>query len=145
MSLEFRQGTVQDFDWIWELRREGLARYVEEALGRSEEVQHLQFRENFTPELWQILIHDGDEVGAQLAFERPQELYLAYVLIAPAFRDRGLGSIATRLLQSRSAELGIPFRLHVMSANTKAAAFYERLGFKLIGEAEGRKAYEWQP
>ncbi len=62
--------------------------------------------------------------------------YLSSIGTLPAFRGRGLASLATRaaIAAAREVEKGIPY-LGVFSGNTTAIRLYERLGFRSVGES----------
>lgn len=79
---------------------------------------------------------------ARTELNDPQSYLLNSIAIMPAYQRRGIG---TRLVEAVAAEaLEQKFSsitLHVWADNTKAIAFYQKLGFKMDGHA----AIPWHP
>jgi ribosomal protein S18 acetylase RimI-like enzyme len=61
--------------------------------------------------------------------------YLSSIGTRPAFRNRGLGALATALAMRDALVGGSPFiHLAVDEDNERAVRLYERLGFATVGE-----------
>ena len=94
--------------------------------------------------LGEVVEAAGEVVGQWLVERGPEELYLARVMIAPAWRGRG---IATHLIQNLQAEArarGVGVALSVWEENP-ARALYERLGFVAQAQREFRVPMRWEP
>ena len=62
--------------------------------------------------------------------------YLSSIGTRPAFRNRGLGALATALAVRDALRAGSPVvHLAVEADNDRALRLYERLGFAKVGEA----------
>src|SRR5689334_6416374 len=59
------------------------------------------------------------------------EAQIAWVATLPGYRGRGVGSAVMRFLLAAADERGVP--LVLLSAQTHALAFYQRLGFTPYG------------
>ena len=53
-------------------------------------------------------------------------------------QGRGLGTAILRSLLRRAADASKPLSLHVLKANPRAAALYEREGLRVVGSEEVR-------
>ena len=71
------------------------------------------------------------------------ELYLSQMYIQPALQNRGIGTILVRDLCERANTEGKHLTLDVMN-NNRARVFYERLGFRVVGESEYKFEMQWR-
>ncbi len=58
------------------------------------------------------------------------------LFILPEYQSRGIGEGAMMLIIKDADNSKLPVRLRVLKVNPKALAFYQRLGFKQIGETD---------
>ena len=79
-------------------------------------------------------LETGDVIAtARLVFgEEPGEARIGRVAVLPAARHRGLGTMLMRALERRALLSVEPITIF-LSAQIAAAAFYEKLGYQLIG------------
>jgi GNAT superfamily N-acetyltransferase len=121
-----------DYSWAFELVRAALGEYVTRTWGWDETLQQQLFAEEFERQPGQIIqVHDQD-VGVLVVEERSDELYLRRLLLLPEHQNHGLGTDIVRGLLKRAADTGRPLSLHVLKANTRAAALYEREGLRVV-------------
>jgi len=62
--------------------------------------------------------------------------------VSPSHQGRGLGS---RCLAFMKGEAGRPIELRVLKHDPRARAFYERHGFRVIGETDDHHELRWDP
>lgn len=121
-----------DFDFIYEVARSTMRQYVTEIWGWDEAFQSKQFRDNFHPGEWQVLVVDNKMAGCVNVRYRDTEIFLANIYILPEFQRRGIGSSIIGGLQQTGVETGRPVRLHVLTSNRDAYRLYLRLGFRVV-------------
>lgn len=121
-----------DYDWAFELVRATLGEYVEQTWGWDEAVQQELFAKSFESQPGQIIQVQGQDVGMLVVEERPNELYLSRLLLLPENQNQGLGTDIFRSLLERAVDTGRPLSLHVLKANPRAAALYEREGLRAV-------------
>lgn len=125
---------------------ERLARIVESTYEDSRDCPRLQSKRSTTESLesyravgasgdrwWWILEHRSTDVGCLLLADHPsqQQWELVYVGIAPPFRGRRWGLLATRFALQEAASHGRDrLVLSVDLANEPACSMYARLGFE---------------
>lgn len=86
-------------------------------------------------------ILNGKIVGLScVRHKRDGTTMLYFVTIDPECRSKGIGEKLLTWVMMRGPHQRM--RLNVMKDNTKAIAFYDRLGFAVVGEA--MKATAWQ-
>jgi ribosomal protein S18 acetylase RimI-like enzyme len=83
----------------------------------------------------QIILRDDRPVGVVWVSRDEREIRLADLALLPAHRGSGIGAILIRELIDESDRTGKPVRLMVLKMNPGALRLYERLGFKVLGDA----------
>lgn len=72
----------------------------------------------------------------------PRVVFIVDLVLLPAHRGSGHGTALLVELIAWSHLRGLPVRLHVEKRNTRAAALYERLGFRVIEELAQHRLME---
>lgn len=86
-----------------------------------------------------VIERGGEGVGRIYVDTTSKEVRLMEVTLLPSWRNRGIGTLLTRLLLDHADALGRPVSLHVEPFNP-AKRMYERLGFAVV---ETRGLYEF--
>lgn len=87
-------------------------------------------RNNFRPEIHQIIQCDEDDIGCIALIDEPDALTLEKLYILPSHQNRGIGTFLLRCLIERADAGGQAIRLRVLHVNP-ARQFYERNGFRI--------------
>lgn len=138
MEYRFRPATAADYDFLYWLHAATIREAVAATWGWDEIFQRQRFRQHFDPDVQQIIVVDGKDVGVLKLEERPGEPFLSLIEIAPAYQGQGLGTRIIRDLLQEVHGAGKALTLHVLKANPRARALYERLGFTVVEEREER-------
>jgi len=138
-----RAATSADFDWLRHLHHETLRDTITQQFGWDEPWQDAYFTAHFNPTDTQIVQAGGVDAGMIEVHTLPDELFLANILIVPAYANRGLGTALIRDLQQRAANEGVSVRLQVLFANP-ARVLYERLGFTEERRTETHHVMRWR-
>jgi ribosomal protein S18 acetylase RimI-like enzyme len=88
----------------------------------------------------QALFHGSQILVAEAShriagFSGSRDSFITWLFVHPAFRRKG---VATALVREMLARLQAPVTLNVMMSNTPARTLYERLGFSVEREFEGK-------
>jgi ribosomal protein S18 acetylase RimI-like enzyme len=75
--------------------------------------------------------------------QREAGLHLANLHLLPAYQSRGLGTAIIRDLQARATAAGLPLTTQALKVNP-ACAFYQRLGFRIMGDTGIRYRLIWE-
>jgi GNAT superfamily N-acetyltransferase len=132
-AYRLRAATQRDAAFIYGLRVAGLRPYVARIWGWDDAVQAARFREQVAPVRYDIIVVDGRDVGAVAVEWRRDEVLLADIEVAPAWRGRGLGTAIIGEVLAEAERRGLPVILQVLKGNP-ARRLYERLGFRVVGE-----------
>jgi ribosomal protein S18 acetylase RimI-like enzyme len=135
---ELRPATSADRDFLFELHRATMRRYVEPIFGWDDTKQAELFDESFTPADCQIIQVGGEDAGVLEIAETAAEIWLTLIEIDPRWQGVGIGTSVVRSLLRRGAKTGRPVGLRVLRTNTPARALYERLGFVTFRETDER-------
>jgi ribosomal protein S18 acetylase RimI-like enzyme len=144
MNISRRPATPADEEYARATHHAAYRDVVERQFGHwNEEQQDSFFEAGWATAQHDIVLLDGERVGYCAIEERPDDIHVFELVIAPAAQDRG---IATRLLldvQETARRLGRPVRLGTFHAN-RALALYSRLGFVPIGRTPTHVLMEWR-
>jgi len=141
-SLNIRKGRPEDADWLYQLFRAAMQRYIDKAWGWDELLQREGFITSLPATSFRVLERESAPVGSYHLSEKPEVLILDMILVDADHQGRGLGSFMMREIQSRSKELAKPVELSVLKINP-ARAFHEALGFCQMAEEEHSVRMRW--
>lgn len=106
------------------------------------QAQRTAYRSMFPTADFAILLCETAAAGRIVVHQSPVEVRLVDLIIAPALRNRGLGSALLRALLAEAARQNKPARLHVLQ-NNRATRLYQRLGFRRIAVHGLHEEMEW--
>lgn len=95
-----------------------------------------QFREQLRLQDSCVVSEDGTDVGFYTAFSGQARFLLGTLCILPTHQSKGIGTEVMRRLMLGNERSQLPFVLYVLKTNPAAKRFYERLGFRIIGESQ---------
>lgn len=138
-----RPAVESDVDFIYALREAAYRERVEALFGPWLEPQQRELLANDMAETpYQIVLDDGVAVGAIAVAHHADHDFLDDIMIAPAHRDRRIGTHVMRELMTAARARAVPLRLSVLDGN-RVRALYERLGFRATLVVPPRTKFEW--
>ena len=119
---------------VWTSRFTGfdLPRMVRQAVFVEEQGFALEFDDRDDTSLHLSLWHDGQPAGCARLYEDEGRFHLGRVAVLPAFRKLGLGQLLVEEAGRKAARLG--GKTLELSAQCHALPFYEKLGYRPLGE-----------
>jgi ribosomal protein S18 acetylase RimI-like enzyme len=130
--LNKRPATSADYEFLYNLHKAAMQTAVSQTWGWDEAWQQNYFKGKFDPAKREILLWDGQEIGALSLKASAEELYLAYIAILPRFQGSGWGPAVIQELIQQAEQQNKPLTLHVLQTNPLAKKLCERLGFQLV-------------
>ena len=100
--IEFRPAVAEDFAFLLMLHQAGLKEYVSQIWPWDDAEEEKRLRDQFEPTKLQVILLEGRDVGI-LQVEEGNEIFLARILIAPAYQNRCLGSLVIRQVIAQRA------------------------------------------
>lgn len=135
MDVEFRPASEDDREVLWDLNRSGFGEVVAKQFGATEEDQRAHFDAHFAIAGVQLIFSSCDLIGYLHTESRGDHLYVVGIVLAPPFRQRGIGTQIMASILEEARRGGQDVRLQVLKANS-ATSFYEKLGFAIAGETD---------
>ncbi len=108
---------------------------VEQFGGWDEQRQQGFFDEKWRTEQFEIVLADGDPVGAISVSIEPDHVHLNEMLVLPEHQGQGIGTSLLERVEANARERRLPVRLRVLHLN-RARHLYERHGFEVTGRTE---------
>ena len=144
MRLSRHPATRHDFEFARTVHHEAYRSWVVAQFGPWDEAaQDRFFKECWERQPHEIIEADGRACGYCSIEKTDEATHLREFAIDRRFRGRGIGGQFLRSLVSEFGLRGKPFRLRVFEANTRAIAFYRRIGFVETGATEKQLLFEW--
>lgn len=138
MEYSFRQCSLDDFDFLFNLKKENFKWYVDKIWGWQDDDQKQRLMQDLNEHLAhkRIIIADNKPIGIYAVHTTEDgDLFINEISISKEYQSKGIGR---KILESQLEEnhkKGIRTILQVFKDNT-AKKLYEQLGFKVYGETE---------
>jgi ribosomal protein S18 acetylase RimI-like enzyme len=129
--LTLRKATPNDSEFAYCAKRAAFKEYVEDW---DEAEQRQLHQQRFGAQDFRIIHHAGTDVGVIAVVVAPDCVTVNQLFLLPAYQGKGIGHRCMLLVLEEARQLGLPVRLRVTKVNTRALAFYQRLGFVRTGE-----------
>ena len=97
--------------------------------------QDTHYRARYHGASLDVLLVAGAPAGRLYVSRRPREIRLMDIALLPAFRGHGIGERVLRDLCTEADRDGKVLSMH-MESNNPARRLYERLGFRVVHQAE---------
>jgi GNAT superfamily N-acetyltransferase len=101
------------------------------------------YREHYPNTSFDVILHDGQEVGRLYVSRWPDEIRIVDIALLPDSCNRGIGTALLCQLQTEAQAAGKPLRIHVERFNP-ALKLYARLGFREIEDKGVYLFMEWR-
>ncbi len=138
IGVSLRPAVPEDREFLFELHRASMGRYVEELFGPWDDaVQWGFFDRWFRPEHTFVIRVGGEDVGVLAFEEREDDVYVTRIEVRPDRQGQGIGTAVLQRLLDQAHEAGKAVSLHVFEINP-ARELYRRLGFTTSSERDGR-------
>jgi ribosomal protein S18 acetylase RimI-like enzyme len=136
-----RPATDADRDFLFDLHRQAIRDYVEPVWGWNDVAQQRLFDERFASRPYQVIQAGSEDIGVLQLQDRPGEVVLDLIELLPAWQGKGIGTAIIRSLLAQ----GKAVSLRVLTSNPRAAALYERLGFRTVRRTPERLFMRAEP
>ena len=134
--LELRQANSDDYNFLYNLKKETLKKYISKTWGWDEKWQKEYFSKNFKSEILKIIIKAGKEIGCISIIDEEDHIFLSLIEILPNYQNQGTGSRLIKDLLVKAEKLNKIVNLQVLKTNEKAQKLYLRLGFIIEEETD---------
>jgi ribosomal protein S18 acetylase RimI-like enzyme len=143
LAITRRAATVTDRAFACRTHHLAYRNVVERQFGAwVEEQQDGFFQSSWAAQPHEIVLFEGEPCGYVCVEDRPAEVYLRELVVAPHYQGQGIGSAVLDAVIEHARARGVPVRLGTHRAN-RAANLYRRLGFRQIGSTDTHLLFEW--
>ena len=134
-DIGLRSATHDDSEFVYQTKKAALGKYIAQTWGWDEQFQREYHRKDFDPSVIQIVTLQDKDIGWVIFTRSDDQIQINDLYILPEYQRRGIGSHLLSKLLEEAREKHIPVRLGVLKVNP-ARRFYEKLGFRVVGETE---------
>ena len=138
MEYSFRNCTVNDFDFLFELKKQNFKWYVDKIWGWKDDEQKERLKQDLEEHLAhkRIILIDNKPVGIYVVhITENGDLFINEISILREYQNKGIGRKILEEQLKENQSKGIRTILQVFKDNP-AKSLYEKLGFKVYGETE---------
>ena len=133
-NLQLRKATAENSEFTYQTEKSAFREYVEKVRGWDEDREQQFHLKCFASQDFQIIQVSGVDVGFLSLTRQPDFIKVHKLFISPKHQSKGFGEAVMKLLIEEASALKLPVRLQVLKVNSRAFAFYQRLGFKRTSE-----------
>ncbi len=137
LAFELRPAKAQDLDFCWPIYRDAMQSLAGKLMEWREPVQRRVVEKALAAGGSSILRAEGADAGWVDVAETRHVVQLRQLYLAPAMRNRGLGTAFLNWMKERADRKRKDLTLEVL-ANNPARHLYERLGFKAVSTTDNR-------
>lgn len=135
-TIKLRTACQDDKEFVYQVKCAAMKEYIEQTWGWDEHFQRELHERRFGSQEFQIVSLDGHDVGIMSVALEPDCVFLNLIYILPEHQGQGIGRKCMLTVFERATKSNLPIKLKVLKVNTRAAAFYERLGFVIAGDTD---------
>lgn len=147
-ELSFRKAHTSDSKFVFTVKKAAFREYVEQVWGWDDNYQRELHNRRFAAQDVCIIQFRGTDVGFLSTASTPDTLKVNQLFILPEYQGKGIGSACMMRLVDDARLEGKSVALQVLKVNTRGTAFYQRLGFLIVGESsthlQMKKLYEFR-
>jgi ribosomal protein S18 acetylase RimI-like enzyme len=131
-----RKATTDDLFLSYEIRKNAMFKYISESKGWDEKYEIKNHKLDFNTDVMRIIEVDGKPAGVIESVVEDGNINVHGIYILKEFQNFKIGSrVMKEIIHTADAEKK-SILLQVLKVNSKANAFYERIGFKVYSENE---------
>lgn len=142
IKFDLRNATVDDIEFIFQLRVETMKKDFDNTFGWYEDEQRKRAADEI--QNVKIIMVEQQDIGVIKIIPKSNELHLHQMQILPKSQGKGIGTELVRRVIDRAEKLNISVTLLVLKGAV-AKCLYDRLGFYITDEYENNYKMCWQP
>lgn len=136
-SITLRKYTINDYQFVYEVKRNAYKKYVEECWGEWDEETQQKYFENFINQVKDnayIIQYDNKDIGFYNGESLENGNYeIGNICIIPEYQGKGIGTKILKNMLEKYSDTNIEIQYFKQNP---VGNLYERLGFEKSGETE---------
>ena len=133
-GLKVRKAQATDSEFVFAVKKAAFREYVEQIWGWEDTYQRDLHNRRFDSQDIRIVQFDGTDVGFLSTRNTPDTFKVDQLYILPEYQGKGIGAACMKRIIEDAKREQKPVTLQVLKINTRATAFYQRLGFTIVDE-----------
>ncbi len=133
-GLKFRKAQATDNEFVFAVKKAAFREYVEQIWGWDDTYQRDLHDRRFASQDIRIIQFRGTDVGFLSTSNTSDTLNVDQIYLLPKYQGRGIGAACMKRIIDDADREQKPVTLQVLKINPRATAFYQRLGFTIVGE-----------
>ena len=133
-ELNIRKADATDSDFVFAVKKTAFREYVEQVEEWDDTHQRGLHNKRFDSQNFRIIQFQGNDIGFFSTSCTSDSLKVYQFFIHPEYQGRGIGSACMTSILADANAAGKAVNLQVLKINIRGIAFYQRLGFSIIGE-----------
>ena len=134
-EFELRKAGPTDSEFAYRVKKASSREYVEKVWGWDEGQQLELHQQRFGTQDFRVISVAGEDVGIMAVVLASDCVKVNQLFLLPKHQGRGIGRKCMLRIIGVARRLSLPVRLRVLRVNSRAFAFYRRLGFRSIGQS----------
>lgn len=132
--VTLRNAGPKDSEFAYCVKKAAFREYVEKVWGWDEDEQRHLHERRFTAQDFRVIKLAGTDIGIMAVVVAPDCVKVNQLFVLPEHQGKGIGRECMLLIMQEARRLGLPVRLRVLKVNSRAQAFFQRLGFTRTAE-----------
>jgi len=135
-NVKLRKAMDNDSELAYQIKKAAFREYVEKVWGWDENIQRQLHERRFSSQDFQVIQVSDIDIGILAVVRQADCLKVNQMYIMPEYQGKGIGAECILRIIEDATLSKLPIRLQVLKVNSRASAFYQRLGFKSTGETK---------
>ena len=133
-ELSIRKAQATDSEFVFAVKKAAFREYVEQIWGWEDTYQRELHNRRFASQNIRIIQFHGTDTGFLSTRKTPDTFKVDQLYILPEHQGKGIGAACMKRIIDDANREQKPVTLQVLKINTRATAFYQRLGFTIVNE-----------
>ncbi len=133
-ELKIRKAQPTDSEFVFAVKKAAFREYVEQIWGWDDTYQRELHNRRFDSQDIRIIQFHGSDIGFLSTRKTPDTFKVDQLYILPGYQGKGIGTACMERIIDDANRQQKSVTLQVLKINTRATAFYQRLGFTIVDE-----------
>jgi ribosomal protein S18 acetylase RimI-like enzyme len=135
-NVKLRKARASDGEFAYQVRKLAFGKYVDQVWGWDETEQQRLHQKRFASQEFRVVQWSDIDVGILALVREHGVIKINQLLVLPDYQGKGIGGACLSRIIDKAAACESAVRVQVLKVNSRAMVFFERLGFRKIGETE---------
>ena len=135
-NLRLRKATADDSEFAYQTKKAAFRMYADRVCWWDEDEQRQLHKRRFSAQDFQVIQVGNIDVGILSLVRQPDCIKVYQLFILPKHQSRGIGAACIKCVIKVGTASKLPIQLQVLKVNSRAFMFFQKFGFRRIGETD---------